>query len=265
MTIIKLDTTVGHWTAVPVSAAENLALSLEARGLLLWFLVKPPNWRVDVMLAREALGLSEFLWGRLTRQLKNQGYYFVRESRDKWGRIGKEIIITPTPQKFGVGHQPQICQGLVDLGVTNKKERNSFNKNNNNLEVVVVRDVLIEEDLFEKGMLSKTERDQVLVLLQNCDHPQKIMDELVGAIRKRGRGEKGVRTPALFVKKILTVPADQLYLAVEESELRQARHTARQRENTPITLKKEVRPVDVRNPPPKEFFDFVKKIKGAIA
>lgn len=256
MTIIKMEAAAGHWTAVPRAAAEDQRLTLEARGLLLWFLVKPPTWKVRAEVARSSLKLTEFMWGKLTRELKESGYYLVEESRDRWGRIEKEIIVTPTPKKFEAGDQPLICPVLVDLGPTNKKERNSLNKNNNNADVVVASDV------FENNLLSKTEHQQVLQLLKNCSNAQTVMDELVGAIRLRGRDRKGVRVPASFVRRLMLANSNEFYCGAAELELRQARALAITRETVFINQPSHVsiqRPKNVAPPAVKTYLDKLKK------
>ena len=224
MTIIKMDPAGGHWTAVPRGAAEDQRLSLESRGLLLWFLVKPPSWKVRAEVARHSLKLTEFMWQKLTRELKNFGYYVVHESRDAAGRIQKEIIVTPTPQKLEAGDQPSICHVLVNLSVPNKEERNSLNRNNNNEGVVVASDV------FENNLLSNMEHQQVLHLLKNSSNAQLVMDELVGAIRARGRSKSGIRVPASFVRRLIEADTNEFYCGFAERELREARALAKVRE-----------------------------------
>lgn len=108
------------WTATPVAAAEDRSLSLEARGLLWYLLVKPDDWevRTEDLLRSGFVGspsstdsrsnrlMGEKVLRRLIGELEAAGYVrrTVENTRDGAQWI-TEIFDTPLPKSERIIHK----------------------------------------------------------------------------------------------------------------------------------------------------------------
>lgn len=246
MTILKLDHSRGGWTAIPRAAAEDERLSLEARGLLIWLLVKPPNWEVRVEYVKAHLRLGNDKWTRVARELKAAGYYTVRIVRSERGRIRSVITVTPTPLSLeekrspppgisGGGDRPLdqpwggAVGGLTGDGIQKYKKIDEEDNNNRSAQSGEQGGVVFEDDLFGLGLLTNLEKEQVLRAIQGHPHAQMLADELAGALRIHGRGHKGIKHPARWLTSCLNVPREDLLVSQNEQELRQLRTKSRER------------------------------------
>lgn len=226
--ILRVDMGAGGWAAVPRSVFNRVGLSLAARGLLGWFLTRPDGWQVRVDWCRAHHGLGERAWSSLVCELAEAGYYHRKKVRDERGRVRTVVTITPTPTPplGGVGATAPSCtEGRCDRGPVQPRVGEG-----GALKETVKREkqqqpvVVFSPDLLERGLLSKEEQEQVrdAALSQRSTDAQALVDELAGALRKRGRvGERGIRNPVLFVRAL--EQSTSLTYAPGERSLREAR------------------------------------------
>ena len=238
MTVITVDHSLGGWKAIPRALMDDSRLSLAARGFMGWILVKPETWTVRPEFCKATFGMSDERWSKLTKELIEAGYYHRQTTRDEKGRVTTKVTITPTgsppPQKPVPGESGTRPGRYPDSRVPGEpghliENLKSKNLINNNQPVVV-----FENDLLKTGLITKKEQEQALTILSTVHDDlarQRFADELAGALRARGRsGERAIKNPARFLSSLLTVSADQLTYSLNESELREARAAARNRE-----------------------------------
>lgn len=251
--IIRVDHGEGGWAAVPLAAIGDQTLSLAARGLLTWFLTRPPGWEVRPDYCRRLFQIGEARWGGLTAELVRAGFYHRRVERDARGRVRTNILITPTAQlkqqdcspplvNPGPGESAtrfnQLPSGSMrgQAGDLNNKEVNKKREPKEEGEITSKQQpaCVFDANLELRGLLSAPERCQVQEMLANGAETtlaQAFADELAGALRARGRrGPQGIQNPVRFVSRIIDRAgiADLSY-ADGERELREARARAQAR------------------------------------
>lgn len=112
-----------RWAATPVAAAEDRSLSLEARGLLWYLLVKPDSWEVKTedLLRSGAVGSSpdtkkgrlmgEKTLRRLVFELEDAGYMRRKVENTRHGAEWiTEIFDTPLPESERISHKGRTRQ-----------------------------------------------------------------------------------------------------------------------------------------------------------
>ena len=221
--IIRVDMSVGGWAAVPLAVVNNDTLTLAARGLLLWFLTRPPGWVIRVEHCKAKFSLGEHAWATITQQLQVEGYYHRSKHRDTLGRLTTQVTITPTPGYPGPDEPgPGSPEGRVTPG--HKLYEKKIKKEQQQPRAQRAQVVVFSPDLFERGLLSKEEQEQVhgVALEQRSTDAQELADELAGALRARGRaGPRGIKNPVLFLKAL--GQSGSLTYAPGERALREAR------------------------------------------
>ncbi len=223
--IIRVDMSIGGWAAVPLAVINNDTLSLAARGLLLWFLTRPPGWVIRVEHCKAKFSLGEHAWATITQQLQVEGYYHRSKHRDTLGRLTTQVTITPVP---GFPGPDEPGAGSPECRVTrgHKIDEKKIKKEQQQPRALRGQVVVFSPDLFERGLLSKEEHEQVndVALEQRATSTdaQELADELAGALRARGRaGPRGIKNPVLFLKAL--GQSGSLTYAPGERALREAR------------------------------------------
>lgn len=228
--IIKVDMSAGGWAAVPLAAINNDSLSLAARGLLLWFLTRPPGWVIRVEHCKAKFALGDHAWVTITQQLQAAGYYHRAKHRDTLGRLTTQVTITPTP---GYPAPDDPRPGESGAGSSGCRVTRGLKVNERQIKKEQQQPVVVfSQDLLERGLLSKEEQKQVHDAIAQGADSQELADELAGALRARGRvGERGIKNPVLFV--LALERASSLTYAPAERALREARARVAERAKAP--------------------------------
>lgn len=106
MTIIRAPRPESNFYLLDKRLSEDGRLSWAARGLLIFLLGKPDNWKVSIEHLRKQTCTARIRTGRggiysLLAELQVAGYVTPRRDRDQAGRLGEvDYIVSETP------HQP---------------------------------------------------------------------------------------------------------------------------------------------------------------
>lgn len=92
MTILRRNRNA-NYTAIPNAVAEDERLSLEARGLLLYLLVKPEKWEVRISDIQKRCGIGRDKAYRLINECIEAGYIDRATERDASGRMLRQVYI----------------------------------------------------------------------------------------------------------------------------------------------------------------------------
>ena len=104
--IVRVDTSIGRWEAVPKSLIDDSRLSAEARWFASWLFARPPWWEIRASglprllkdQSRPSGHLGRDLTRRMLRELENAGYLVRTRMRDVDGRWVWRICLNATPQ-----------------------------------------------------------------------------------------------------------------------------------------------------------------------
>jgi hypothetical protein len=101
MSILRVDTAEGRWTAVPIQTANDSRLSLDTRGLIVFLLSKPADWQVMATALPYLLKDNNTQGGhvgrhrvrRMLKQLEKAGYLTRVRARDANGQWSWESVL----------------------------------------------------------------------------------------------------------------------------------------------------------------------------
>ncbi len=263
MSIIKHDPSEGRWEAVPRALVQNDELSIDARFLVTWLLMKPEGWQIHPDHCKSALKISKEKWGKITAELIAAGHWLRIDERQKNGQIKTRIELRATPLSPGAGlpaaGEPAVGQpvagGPAPLINTDQNKTN-INNNNQKQQGVVVD---FDDDLVKSGLINLVEKNQIFKILsgiQELNRQQILMDELAGAIRARGRtGVRAIKNPARFLSTFLN--SAELNYSPGEAQLRAGRAAAAARSAAILNTKTECQ----GGPPPPEIRAQIDKIR----
>lgn len=91
---------IKNWSAVPRSAAEDLRISLDARGCLFWLLTRSDSWEIRVGHMQRSCGMSKLKWRRIRDELVKAGYLTVTKGKAVNGKI---------QWTFSIYSEPKLC------------------------------------------------------------------------------------------------------------------------------------------------------------
>lgn len=95
------------FVAVPNEFAQEQRLSLEARGLLIWFAAHPEGFHVTVNAVREANGIGKDKWQRIARELRAVGALENVKIRSPKGTIIGEVLSVRWPEYGPARQKPE--------------------------------------------------------------------------------------------------------------------------------------------------------------
>lgn len=236
MSIIRVDHSLGGWTAVPRAALEHPELSLEAVGLLGWLLVKPDDWEVRPDVIRQRFGIGREKWGRVTAELIRAGFYKRVTGRNARGLIRTTIVVSPVPFSPGLA-KPAVGEpgggsagSLKSLQPIREEVKQKEVKENNNNSA----ESLVTLDLEADSLIVSPEKYNFLKKLlveAPAERRQFLADEVVGQYRIR---QTEIKNFGAFATSI--VRADRAknwcgdhYYSASESELRAGKKLAESR------------------------------------
>jgi hypothetical protein len=107
MTILRRNRNA-NYTAIPNTVAEDERLSLEARGLLLYLLVKPEKWEVRITDIQKRCGVGRDKAYRLINECIEAGYIDRVAERDADGKMLRYVhIVRDEPENMPLPENPK--------------------------------------------------------------------------------------------------------------------------------------------------------------
>lgn len=113
-----------RFTVILRETANDTRLSFKARGLLVWLLDKPDDWRVDAgqIAKTNGCGRDQVLTG--LKELEEAGYLRRERYQDGQGRWSSTSTVYPTPQD----PEPGTGVGFPDVGSADVGDADSLTK-----------------------------------------------------------------------------------------------------------------------------------------
>ena len=86
-----------RYSSIADYVLEDKRISLSARLVLVWMLGRPDGWIIYVGHMQRVLGMSEYVWVSIRKELESVGYYRQWRSQDASGKIIWHREVTDTP------------------------------------------------------------------------------------------------------------------------------------------------------------------------
>lgn len=234
--IIRVDMGAGGWAAVPRAPLDNDLLSLQARGLLAWFLTRGDGFEVRVESCRRKFGLGRHAWSTLAGQLVAAGHYHRETARGEDGRIRTLVFITALPRLTDVGF-PDIGTdvGLADTRCTRQSGQPHVGEPVTVLEKRTTREkttttVPPPVGAVGGGGLVFQGKEPPASLLQILEGSsvreiewQLLLDELEGAVAAGLGSGKPVRSPVGYLRRLACLQARQALICEHAEGVAQRR------------------------------------------
>lgn len=243
--LVKLVRPAENFEMIPRALVQHPNLTQDAKWIPIVLACKPPNWVIYAPALRREIGWTKERFTRATRSLAAAGMWHYTKSRQNDGRYTHqwECLLEPpqtlnpeagfpasgNPASGGPDHGGPESGWPADGKPAYKNETRSKTKseqNNNNAEVVV-----LAKDLQERGLLDDEEVAKLRAIASATPLGQRLLDEIGGALRARGRVPPGgIRNVTLFARAVATADQASYTYANQERALRLARQDAQARQ-----------------------------------
>jgi len=130
-TIFKIHNRDKDFTQIDNNVLNSEELSWKAKGLLVYLLSKPDDWKIYIKELSEASNDGKTSTSSALKELIEQGYAFkekIREEDGKFGGYKYEIYEKPPKSGNPISENPKNGQSpTTNIDVTNKESNNSNN------------------------------------------------------------------------------------------------------------------------------------------
>ena len=166
MSIIRIERMSQPYTMIANCTLQDKLLSLEAKGLLVYLLSKPDDWRVmsTVLMHEFRIGKTRFY--RIMDQLEELGYMTRESGNDHRGYRTVEYVIYETPWNVELVPKtsvPKTASGLSASGLSASGQRETT-KNRLNKEQIYTKEELNKVSDFQETDSMRDAKELTLIL-----------------------------------------------------------------------------------------------------